>query len=231
MLAERILEFYTKLHLDPEKLSKDVDVLNPYADPPPEIWEVIKEFYRKYYSDTDPRGLILGINPGRLGAGATGIPFTDSYALEDHCKISFPGTTRESSAGFVYMVIDAYGGPAEFYKDWFIGAASPLGFVKKNKIGNWVNWNYYDSRSQMNLLLPFIQKKLKEQSRLCQDPGKAVVLGTGKNYKSLVEINKNLNLFEELIPLEHPRYIMQYKRRFIEEYIRKFVDILKANKP
>lgn len=132
-LAGEILDFYRNLKLPEKGLPKDVGVLNPYADASDELWQVIGQFYHQYYDDDRTRGLILGINPGRLGAGATGIPFTDSYALEEHCNIVFPGDTRETSAAFVYEVIQAYGGAKKFYRDWFIGAASPLGFVRKNE--------------------------------------------------------------------------------------------------
>ncbi len=230
-LAKQILTFYRELDLNPKLLPAKVEVLNPYANATLEVWKVIEEFYYKYYSDTKPRGLILGINPGRLGAGATGIPFTDSYALEEHCDIKFPGQTRESSASFVYMLIDAYGGAQKFYQDWFIGAVSPLGFVRQNDKGNWVNWNYYDDLSLYKALRPFMDVKLKSQYQLCSEPKTAVILGTGKNHKFLTEINHELELFQKLIPLEHPRYIMQYKRKNLDHYLDKFVTTLRSAKP
>ncbi len=230
-LAEQIIEFYRSLYLNKKDLPENVDVLNTYANASDEVWGVIESFYTKYYSDSRPRGLILGINPGRFGAGATGIPFTDSYTLQEHCDIEFPGSTRETSAAFVYMVIEAYGGAEEFYRDWFIGAGSPLGFVKLNDKGNWVNWNYYDEKSLFQVLRPFINEKLVIQTEICSHPNKAIVLGNGKNYKFLGEVNKDLKLFDQLIPLEHPRYIMQYKRRFLDQYVAKFVETLRASAP
>ena len=230
-LAEQILDFYRGLELRNELLPDDVKALNPYADAPEEVWEVIHAFYYQYYSDSEARGLILGINPGRFGAGATGIPFTDSYTLEEHCNISFPDNTRETSADFVYRVIAAYGGAEKFYQDWFIGAASPLGFVRQNDKGNWVDWNYYDQKSLYRNLRPFIDEKLRHQHRMCKQPPTAIVLGTGKNYQFLNEINGELKLFQKLVPLEHPRYIMQYKRKLVDDYVDKFVRTLKAHLP
>lgn len=226
LLADQILKFYGRLDLPDTLLPEDVKALNPYSVASPEVWQVIESFYRKYYSDNQSRGLILGINPGRFGAGATGIPFTDSYALEKYCDLRFPGDTRETSAEFVYLVIEAYGGAEKFYQDWYVGAASPLGFVKKNEKGNWVNWNYYDQPSLFRKVRPFMDEKLKEQNDICKKPGKAIVLGTGKNYKFLAQINDELQLFDELIPLEHPRYIMQYRRKLVPLYIDKFIDTL-----
>lgn len=225
-VADQILNFYQQLHLDDTRLPKDVQSMNPYANPPKEVEKVIREFYHRFYDDEKPRGLILGINPGRFGAGVTGIPFTDSYRLEEHCGIEFPTDTRETSSAFVYEVVDAYGGAEKFYQDWFIGAVSPLGFIHKNEKGNWVNYNYYDDKKLEEAVRPFIIDQLKIQREICGNPSTCVILGTGKNYKYLQKLNKEEKLFEEIIPLEHPRYIMQYKLKKKEEYVAKFLNKL-----
>ncbi|MDZ7847706.1 MAG: DUF4918 family protein [Owenweeksia sp.] len=224
-LAKHILDFYHHLALENQDLPADVKVMNPYTNTPPEIAEALSRFYNKFYNDDAPRGLILGINPGRFGAGVTGIPFTDSYRLKEYCGIPFPSDTRETSALFVYDVIEAYGGARKFYKNWFIGAVSPLGFIHKNNRGNWVNCNYYDQPALEQAVRPFIIEQLSKQKALCGNPAKCVVLGTGKNFKYLQKLNNSENLFEQIIPLEHPRYIMQYKLKskqvFIEKYLNK----------
>ncbi|MBK8515911.1 MAG: DUF4918 family protein [Saprospiraceae bacterium] len=47
----------------------------------------------------------------------------------------------------------------------------------------------------------------------------------GKNYNYLSRLNKQYQFFDKIVPLEHPRYIMQYKNkekdRYIQEYIQK----------
>ena len=133
--ASEILQFYGQLSLKEIRLPENVQVMNPYEHADGEVQKVIHSFYGKYYNDTLKRGLILGINPGRFGAGITGIPFTDSYRLQEYCNINFPLDTRETSSQFIYDVIAAYGGARRFYSDWFIGAVSPLGFIHKNKKG------------------------------------------------------------------------------------------------
>lgn len=225
-IADQILEFYDRLHLDDKRLPRDVKSMNPYARPPAEVARVIKEFYYKFYDDKEPRGLILGINPGRFGAGVTGIPFTDSYRLQEFCGIEFPTDTRETSSAFVYEVVEAYGGAKKFFKDWFIGAVSPLGFIHKNQKGNWVNYNYYDHPDLEKAVRPSIVEQLKAQKEICDNPSSCVILGTGKNYKYLQKLNRDEQLFEEIIPLEHPRYIMQYKLKRKEEYVSKFLNTL-----
>lgn len=221
--AEEILQFYDSLNLQDEELPQDVKVMNPYSGASPEVKAVIGEFYHKYYNDQNPRGLILGINPGRLGAGVTGIPFTDSHRLRENCNIEFPGETRETSAAFVYDVIEAYGGAKAFYQKWFIGAVSPLGFIHKNEKGNWVNYNYYDDKKLELATRSYIIRNLKLQKQLCGNPTSCVVFGTGKNYKYLSNLNKEEKLFEEIIPLAHPRYIMQYKLKKKDDYVDRFL--------
>jgi hypothetical protein len=50
-------------------------------------------------------------------------------------------------------------------------------------------------------------------------------LGTGKNYRFLSHLNDKHKFFLRIEPLEHPRYIMQYKLKekdfYIADYIRK----------
>ncbi len=199
---------------------------------PKEIDKAVTEFYLKYYSDKNNRGLILGINPGRKGAGATGIPFTDTKRLDEFCGIKLQGLkTHEPSSVFIYEVIKEYGGVEKFYNDFFIGSVSPLGFVQKNDLGHWVNFNFYDNSSFEKEITPFIQENLKRQKAICQNPTKVVLFGSGKNLKSLQRINNGFEFFDEIIPLEHPRYIMQYKAKSIPQYIDKYLVALDKIKP
>lgn len=210
--AERTIKFYNALQID-VKLPKDVEVLNPYKDK--KVIEACKAFYHKYYNDTEGRRIILGINPGRFGAGVTGIPFTDPIRLEVNCGVSNDFNKRpELSSEFIYMLIKQMGGPEHFYKHYYIGAVSPLGFVKDGK-----NYNYYDSNELKRILKPFIVRNLVDQIGLGVNSRKCYCLGQGKNYAYLHEINQQLGLFEQIIPLPHPRWVMQYKRRDLRRII------------
>jgi hypothetical protein len=228
MRKDEILNFYRQLDLSETLLPPKVRVMNPYLGDQPEVNRLLDAFYGKYYSDQESRGLILGINPGRLGAGQTGIPFTDTPALVDHCQIPTEISTRETSSEFVYKVVAAYGGAEAFFKDWFIGAACPLGFIHLNDKDHWINWNYYDQEELFKAVKDFMIAQLRQQIRLCGNPKTAIVWGNGKNAKYLQKLNKEAHLFKELIPLEHPRYIMQYKRRSMDLYIAKFLKVLEA---
>jgi len=210
--ADRVLKFYDGLHVD-EKLPDNVDVLNPYGS------AVVKngcnEFYQKYYNDSEGRVLILGINPGRFGAGITGIPFTDPVVLENECGIKNDFDKRtEISSEFIYKLINATGSISGFYKRFYIGSISPLGFVKNGK-----NFNYYDSKDLMNVLKPFIVSNLIKQIGLGINSRKCFCLGQGKNYEYLKFLNIELELFDEIIPLPHPRWVMQYRRKHLDDII------------
>lgn len=229
MLYQKIVKFYYQLDFREELLPENVRVMNPYQQAGEEVERVMLTFHKKYFSDNRPRNLILGINPGRNGAGLTGIPFTDTPALKKNCKIETIINTRETSSEFIYKWIEAYGGPEKFYARWFIGGVCPLGFLTKNKRANWVNWNYYDSASLKKIATPFIVENLKRQIEFCKYPKTALVLGSGKNFLFMEEINQEYQFFEKLVPLEHPRFVMQYKRKSVSLYLEKFLSALKEN--
>ena len=224
-LYEQIIAFYKNLSLDAAYLPKEVKVMNPYRGKNSHITlRVMEEFYKKFYTDNHPRRMILGINPGRHGAGVTGLMFTDTIRLNEICGIELREFhSRELSSEFFYQVIERYGGVSKFYNDFYIGAISPLGFTITNDNGKEVNYNYYDSKDLQNAVLSFIKSTLKAQLQLNIDTDICYCLGTGKNLKFLMKINNNLNLFKKIIPLDHPRYIMQYKRKQLPGYIDKFI--------
>ena len=50
-----------------------------------------------------------------------------------------------------------------------------------------------------------------------------------KTISSFQSLNNKLKLFGKVVPLEHPRYVMQYKSKSKEKYIGKYVEeFLKA---
>ena len=58
---------------------------------------------------------------------------------------------------------------------------------------------------------------------------KVFVLGK-KNATFLEKLNKEVGLFDEMVVLEHPRYIQQYKSKekqlYIDKFLKSFCDIL-----
>lgn len=223
--AKRVINFNDQLHFK-GKLPMDIRVMNPFKENK-EVVIISKAFYEKYYNDYKRRHIILGINPGRFGAGCTGVPFTDSKRLESECGIAFPGIhTHEPSAVFIYDMIREMGGPDFFYKHFYIQSICPLGFTRLNEKGNHINYNYYDSKPLADAALPFIMKNLEDQIKMGVSPGLAFCLGTGKNFSFLEKLNAKHQFFDRIIPLEHPRFIMQYRAKRKQEYVQKYLEAL-----
>jgi hypothetical protein len=218
MLAEKILSFLGKLQ--PPPLPPGIAVMNPYRDKV--AWDLCNTFYRKFYSDAKPRTLVLGINPGRFGGGITGIPFTDPVKLSRYCGIpnSLP-QRAELSADFIYQVIEQAGGPEKFYSKVYISAVCPLGFTRHGK-----NINYYDDKKLLETVKDFCVQALQQQLAFGLNHDKVYCLGEGKNFEFLVRLNAHHQFFREIIPLPHPRFIMQYKRKEIKKFIGKYLQAI-----
>jgi hypothetical protein len=223
--AERVIEFNSKLEFK-EPLPQGIRIMNPFRENPV-VDQLATEFYTKFFSDDKPRRLILGINPGRFGAGSTGLSFTDTKRLNENCGISFTRfRTHEPSSAFIYEMIDAFGGVKEFYGKYFLSAICPLGFTKEGKNNKPVNFNYYDTRELEQVAYPFILETLKKQIGFGIDTSVCFCLGTGKNEVFLRKLNNEHHFFGKIVALEHPRYIMQYKSKSKEQYIAKYVELL-----
>jgi hypothetical protein len=216
--ADKAISFNKSIEL---KLNSDlIGVMNPFKNP--EKLELTEIFYRKYFNDNHSRHFLFGINPGRFGAGITGISFTDPINLEKECGIVNNFDKKpELSSQFIYQVISAFGGPLEFYSEFFITAVSPLGFTQ-----NGVNLNYYDSKELMNEVRPFIVKSIREQMDFGAHREVCICIGGNKNYSFLKKLNEEYRFFDEIIPLEHPRFIIQYRRKSVDQYISKYLEAL-----
>ena len=184
--------------------------------------QTVELFFHKFYNDNTPRQIIFGINPGRFGAGVTGVNFTAPRQLKQYCDIdhSFKDQS-ELSAEFIYEMINAYGGPGEFYKHYFVSSISPLGFIRDG-----VNINYYDDKELLKIVKPFIISSIQQQLSMNIDREVTFCIGGDKNLKFFNQINTEHKFFNKIIPLPHPRFIMQYRRKskqtFIDEYLQAF---------
>lgn len=223
--SEKVISFYRVLGYE-GPLPAGINMMNPFQENEA-IDGVISEFYNRFYNDNNSRKLILGINPGRFGAGVTGIPFTDTIRLNEKCSIRFDRfRTYEPSSSFIYDMIEAYGGVEKFYSQFFVSAVCPLGFTRINTKGKEVNCNYYDDPSLIKMIYRFITDSLEQQIQLGIDTSLCICLGTGKNDAFLRKLNAENHFFENIITLEHPRFIMQYRAKRKDEYIRKYVEAL-----
>ena len=221
--ADKVLDFYSSLAYR-GKLPPNIEVIDPYSSG--SAFVLATKFYKKFYNDEKQRRIILGINPGRLGAGVTGVPFTDTKRLSEECGIPVKGiTSHEPSSVFIYDMIRQYGGVEKFYSDFYINSVCPVGFVI-NKDGKRTNYNYYDRKELLTLTRSFIIDTLREQVSFGIDAHECFCLGTGKNYRFLSDLNREIGLFGKITPLEHPRYVVQYKSKksalYVDKYIRRF---------
>jgi len=214
-LAKSIINFYRSL--DPPSLPKGIEILFPQQTR--EVMKVVETFFTKFYNDTKPRHLIFGINPGRFGAGTTGINFTAPKQLKEFCGIDhgFKSQT-ELSAEFIYESIQAFGGVEKFYKNYFITSVSPLGFIKGG-----LNINYYDDKDLQQAVTPFIINNIQKQIALGFRTDFCICIGGDKNLKFFSALNNEYKFFNEIVPLPHPRFIMQYRRKQKEKYIQQYL--------
>lgn len=199
--------------------SGETQLLNPYLSD--DVRDVIKKFYRKFYNDDNERIFIVGINPGRFGGGLTGISFTDPVALQEFCGIKNNlGYQKELSSKFIYSVALRFGGVDKFFSKVFLTALYPLALIKNGK-----NFNYYDDKTVADILKPDIVRNLKAQIQFGARRDIVVLLGK-KNAEYFSQLNAEYNFFEKIIIVEHPRYIMQYKLKSINEYIDKYLEAI-----
>jgi hypothetical protein len=224
--AQKAIRFNEELNYNGASLPPGIRMMNPFRESPLPL-QLSKSFYKKYYNDYNPRHLILGINPGRFGAGLTGIPFTDPKRLVSECQIEYSGKiTHEPSSVFIYEMIHAYGGVQAFYRDFYISSVCPLGFTSSTDPGREKNYNYYDSSELMESVRGFITENMHILIEMGLKTDICFCFGTGRNEKFLKALNLQFSFFEKIISLEHPRFIMQYKSKdrqmYIEKYLRAF---------
>lgn len=219
--ADNVIEFNYSLQYD-GALPPGFRVINPYLDNP-ETMEVMKQFYHKYYHDTEPRKFMIGINPSRHGAGVTGVPFTDTKRLEGACGIPMRSAhTHEVSSVFMYDMIAEYGGTDAFYKDFYINSPFPLAITRLAPNGQWLNANYYDDPGLFSMVKDFMISSMKKHISLGLDTSEVFILGK-KNATFIQKLNKETNLFERCTVLDHPRFIQQYKFKERQHYIDQYI--------
>jgi hypothetical protein len=153
----------------------------------------------------------------------TGVNFTGPKQLKEECGIDHHlKLSSELSAEFIYEMINAHGGVNTFYQNWFIGAVCPLGFIKNAR-----NINYYDDPVLQKKVTPFIIDCISKQVAMGFNTGKCLCIGGEKNFKYLSVLNKEHKWFEEIVPLPHPRFILQYRRKQKDQYIQQYLSAMR----
>ena len=173
--------------------------------------EVADAFWSTYYPKDLPREVICGLNPGRLGAGLTGVPFTDFFSLSKW----LPGIKRndsEASAQFFFQVVQAVGVEA-FFKRFYVTNVSAVGFLKAGK-----NLNYHDLPQAA---LEVVECNFHEEMRTVA-PTRVIALGR----HAYASVKKNVPTDVEVSYLAHPSWIMTYRRRETDAWVQRYIDTL-----
>lgn len=216
--SKYILDFLLNLEL-PALSLKEVVTLHPYTRP--ETIDIVNRFYQRFYNDQQLRIAFIGINPGRLGSGLTGIGFTDPVNLEEIVGISNSFDKKhELSSRFIYDMIEAFGGLEAFYQHIYITSVVPLGFTKDE-----VNLNYYDIPQLQTELVPYVKKQFEAQLPFLRRDV-AFCIGKGKNYHFLQKLNQSEGYFERIEVLPHPRWVMQYRLKRKDEFIAEYIETI-----
>jgi hypothetical protein len=216
--ADKAIKYFSNLS-PPENLPRGINVLNPYSNK--NVTDVVKKFFKKFYDDKKKRIFVIGINPGRFGGGLTGISFTDPAALRKNCGIENDlGTRKELSSIFVYKVIEQFGGVENFFSKLFLTAIYPFAIIKDGK-----NYNYYDEKRLFESLESEIVKSVSAQIEFGAIKETAIILGK-KNAKYFIPLNEEHNFFNNIVVLDHPRYIMQYRLKKIDDYISEYLRVI-----
>lgn len=215
MFGDRVMAFYESLERF-RWATQTVALLSPVADD--DRHAALAAFCAKFYADDESRVFWLGINPSRVRNTSTGVPYTDGFALEEHCGIANAFSKgRELTSDFFYRFVERYGGASAFYSRHFAGAAYPLSILRKEKY-----CNYYD-RDLPQEVIDAIPTMIQRQAEIGHR-GVLVVIGSGDNARVLRKLNDELGIFTHVLVVEHPRYIMQYKSADLESYLAKFCD-------
>lgn len=183
---------------------EDISVLREFESSK----SVADEFTLRYCSKRKPTVVLCGINPGRLGAGKTGVPFLDFCSLS---KL-LPNVNRdesERSASFFYEVVEYFGAKA-FYETFHVTNISSVGFERRGK-----NLNYYDLPDKA---LKYVLKEFKREMELVNPVAVISLASSVHNTVNSVLSDYAMNTSSSL---PHPNYCAfpKQKDRCKKEYI------------
>jgi hypothetical protein len=164
-------------------------------------------FDETYYHEGFPKIVLCGINPGRLGAGITGIPFVDPPTLAKRLPDNNIKGEEENSAKFFNEIIDDHFGVDKFYKHFYVTNFSWVGFTEKINDFKKINLDYWKLPTQAK---KYIEKAFKREMTLV-NPTKIIPLGV-KVEESLnrIFINSEIEIEKRLM---HPSACVPKKRR------------------
>lgn len=213
------LEFYEILNTKYGEELKDsgIGILSAFK----ENQQNIIEFHKKYVENNSPKIVICGINPGRYGAGLTGIPFVDFNSLQ---KL-LPGITKENSersSRFFFSIIEEFGA-IKFYQNFHVTNLSGLGFYNI-KLGKNVNYDILPQHIAIFILEKFVEEMNLVKPEIIVPLGKIVnfelTLNLVKNDRINAKIGKRLN---------HPASIRANREEYLTTLHQYLEEVKKGN--
>ena len=175
----------------------------------------IAKYYERYVSEKPNKIVLCGLNPGRFGAGLTGVPFIDFKSLSE----MIPEVDRqetENSAQFFFEVIKKIG-VEKFYENCYVTNVSKFGYSRKSSSKN-VNYPELPEIAQNWLFQKFIDEMNLIKPKL--------IIPLSKNVEGTLKMlsqNQQLN-FKIGDRLNHPSWIMIYRQKDENKWIKKYVD-------
>lgn len=226
-IAKKVLEFNKMLSSTTLTVPEGFKVVNPFQTKADIINKITESFYHNFYNDNNKRFMILGSSPARRGTAVTGVPFEDVAHLQEITSIPIDGFhINKASSNFLYDVIENMGGSEKFYSKFYMNFVCPLGIVRITDKGKEVNCNYYENKKLQESLYSFIEETILQQYSFNIDRSICFCIGSGDNFNFLERINNKYHLFDKIIPLEHPRFIMQYNSKNKDFYMTKYLQAL-----
>ncbi|GKV69221.1 hypothetical protein NCCP2716_17190 [Sporosarcina sp. NCCP-2716] len=144
--------------------------------------ELVRSYYKKFYTAPTRRIVFCGINPKHYGGRKTGIPFVDFIGVER----LMPGCSnerrdQERSAQFMLSIMEAYE-PGTFQDTVYLTNLSWYGFLRNGRTLNFYNLpasvrhHFIDSfTEEMKIVQPVcivpLSQEIARTLRLLQDGG------------------------------------------------------------
>lgn len=212
ILKNNLIKYLEDVKFNARLSDNNIEIIREFEN----NYELIDKFFVKYYGKLLPDCVICGINPGKNGAGKTGIPFIDFATLS---KL-LPGVENfnvEPTATFFYDIISAFGAD-NFFNKFYVTNFSSVGYIKNDK-----NFNYYDGLPDE--LVKLIEKNFLSEMEIIKPK---IIVSLGEDVHNRIK-----RLFPtdnvKKIRLPHPLYIIRNsnsKNKWKEIYISTLNEVL-----
>ena len=215
IIAEDFFEFHETFKEKYSEIlrSMNIQILSNFIDNKNNI----VEFHKKYVEPNSPKIVICGINPGRNGAGLTGIPFIDFASLSQMLPC-IKKNDWEQSANFFFSIIQEFG-IETFYRNFHVTNISWFGFSRIDKSKN---VNYYEIPTEIQKYL--INKFVEEMAFI--NPDYIIPLAEHVSWE-LDSLKKQDKIKAKIgTRLNHPAWVMAHRRKDLNTWRKKYVDTL-----